>query len=146
MRKRTRSREYALQMLYEIEITHSSVEDGCAHFWQLYSGEEIEPDVKEFTEELVKGVLRHREQIDSKITSYSTNWQLHRMPLVDKNILRVSCYELIYRSDIPPKVSINEAVEIAKRYSGAEAGKFVNAILDKVKAEMHIGLSPRKTP
>jgi len=73
--------------------------------------------------------------IDEKISKYAANWHLKRMAVVDRNILRLGACELITRQDIPPKVSINEAVELAKRYSGIEAGKFVNAILDKIKLE-----------
>jgi transcription antitermination factor NusB len=73
--------------------------------------------------------------IDEKISGFAENWQLKRMAVVDRNILRMSGYELLFRDDIPPKVAINEAVELAKKYSGPEAGKFVNAILDKIKSE-----------
>lgn len=136
MRKRTLAREFALQILYQIDITGDNAEASLANFWQALSQEHIEESVKDFTEGLVKGVAGNREAIDAKIAQYATNWQLKRMAVVDRNILRMSGYELIFRDDIPPKVSINEAVELAKRYSGLEAGKFVNAILDKIKQEM----------
>ena len=91
--------------------------------------------VKEFTGELVKGTVEHFKAIDEKIADYATNWQIKRMAVIDRNILRLSCYELLFREDIPPKVSINEAVDLAKKYSGPQAGKFVNGILDKIKPE-----------
>lgn len=135
MRKRTQAREFALQILYRMDITHDSDDASLDNFWQARSEEKIDEGVKGFTAELVKGVAKNLEEIDRKITQFAANWQLTRMPVVDRNILRLSCYELIFRDDIPPKVSINEAVELAKKYSGIEAGKFVNAILDKVKQE-----------
>jgi len=135
MRKRTLAREYALQILYQIDITHDNCDDSLDNFWQAHSEENIDEGVKGFTGELVKGTIGNLQAIDAKIVQYATNWQLKRMAVVDRNILRMSCFELMFRDDIPLKVSINEAIELAKRYSGAEAGKFVNGILDKVKSE-----------
>lgn len=137
MRRRTRSREFALQVLYQMDLTHNGYQEVLSNFWQSQEREDIEKEVKEFTDELIKGVAQNLEAIDAKICQYATNWQLNRMAVVDRNILRLSSYELMFRSDIPPKVSINEAVELAKKYSGNEAGKFVNAILDKIKQETH---------
>jgi len=135
MRKRTHAREFALQVLYQMDITRDSPEASLANFWKAHSEEDIEETVKNFTNELVNGVTEHSGRIDSIIAQHATNWQLQRMAVVDRNILRLAGYELIYRDDIPPKVSINEAIELAKKYSGQEAGKFVNAILDKIKLE-----------
>ena len=135
MRKRTRAREFALQVLYQIDLTGDKYTQALDNFWQAHSEDKIAPEVKIFTEELVGGATGNLETIDAMISKYATNWQLKRMAVVDRNILRMSCFELVFRGDIPPKVSINEAVELAKRFSGLEAGKFVNAILDKVKAE-----------
>lgn len=135
MRKRTRSREFALQVLYQIDITHDSCDVSLDNFWEAHSEEDIDDDVKSFTGEIVKGVVDNLEAIDKEITEYAANWQLKRMAVVDRNILRMSCFELLFREDIPPKVAINEAVELAKKYSGLEAGKFVNAISDKIKSE-----------
>lgn len=134
MRKRTQSRIFALQILYQIDIRGDSYSDCLNSFWQT-TEEEVEGQVKDFTTELVLGVTNNIEQIDKKIVEYATNWQIERMAVVDRNILRLSCYELIFRSDIPPKVSINEAVELAKKYSSPDAGKFVNGILDKINPE-----------
>lgn len=89
-------------------------------------------DVREFTERIARGTIEHLPQIDQKITSYTENWQLNRMAVVDRNILRFAAYELLYMDDIPPKVTINEAVNVAKKYSQDEAGKFVNGVLDKI--------------
>ncbi|MCX7661338.1 MAG: transcription antitermination factor NusB, partial [Candidatus Omnitrophica bacterium] len=102
---------------------------------QLYADKELTDDIKDFIERIVKGVKQNQEIIDEKISSYATNWQLNRMPVVDRNILRMGCFELLFCKDIPPKVSINEAVELAKKFSTEEAPKFINGILDKIKKE-----------
>lgn len=135
MRKRTRSREFALQILYQMDITHDDCGVSLDSFWQSHEEENIDQELKSFTAMLVKGVTGNLTIIDEKISQYAANWKLERMAVVDRNILRMSCFELLFRDDIPPKVSINEAVELAKKYSGLEAGKFVNAILDKIKSE-----------
>ena len=135
MRKRTRAREIALQILYQMDITHDTPQTCLDSFWQAHTDEHIDEDIKSFTAELVKGVAHNLEEIDEKITQYATNWRLQRMAVVDRNIMRMSCYELMFCSDIPPKVSINEAVELAKKYSSLEASKFVNGVIDKIKSE-----------
>lgn len=137
MRKRTQAREFAMQILYSMDITHDDCEACLDNFWQGRSEEQTEAKIKEFTSNIVKGVATNLKTLDEKITQYATNWQLSRMAVVDRNILRMGAFELIFCTDIPPKVSINEAVDLAKRYSGLEAGKFVNAILDKIKQELN---------
>lgn len=132
MRKRSRARECALQVLYQTDITREPVEEALAIFWRT-QGVDCDDDSRVFCTEIVKGVLERLPEIDTQIAGYAQNWQLDRMAVIDRNILRMGCYELSCRADIPPKVAINESVELAKRYSGAEAGKFVNAILDKVR-------------
>jgi len=135
MRKRTKAREFALQILYQMDISQDSYEVSLSNFWQAQAKENIEEEVKNFTSQLVKGVRGNLEKIDLKISQYATNWQLSRIAVVDKNILRLGSFELMFCHDIPLKVSINEAVELAKKYSSLEASKFVNGILDKVKLE-----------
>ena len=135
MRKRTKAREFALQVLYQMDITGDDYVLSLDNFWKEHEQENIEQDVKFFTTELVKGVAENLEAINKEIIRHATNWELKRIAAVDRNVLRLSCYELIFRDDIPAKVSINEAIELAKKYSSPEAGKFVNGILDKVKLE-----------
>ena len=130
MRRRTRAREFALKFLYQIDITKESSDKGFEDFWQ--SQELSDAEVKEFAHSLIKGTLENLTQIDQKLSSYATNWQLKRMAVVDRNILRLATYELIYLKDIPPKVSINEAVDLAKKYGDIESGRFVNGVLDKI--------------
>jgi N utilization substance protein B len=92
--------------------------------------------VRAFAEPLVQGVLEHQAELDAEIIRHARNWELHRMAVVDRNILRLAIYEMRYREDIPPVVSINEAVDIAKKYSTQDSGKFVNGLLDKVRSEL----------
>lgn len=135
MRKRTRARQLSLQFLYQTDITSDFSEESLEHFWLgQEEGEDLE--VKQFASELISGTQEHREAIDRKIAQYAKNWELRRMAVVDRNILRQACYELLFRPDIPPKVSINEAIDLAKRFSGEEAGKFVNGILDRIRADI----------
>ncbi len=135
MRKRTKARQLALQILYQIDITHDNSSASMDNFWHSQI-QEVDSTVKEFALELVRGIQEYREIIDKKISQYAKNWELQRMAVVDRNILRQACFELLYRPDIPPKVAINEAIELAKRFSGIEAGKFVNGILDKIKKDI----------
>lgn len=134
MRKRTKAREYALQLLYKHDLTREPPGNGGLESFWAEQGEPSQ-EVKGFTEELVQGTLKYLEPIDKKIASFATNWELKRMAMVDRNVLRMSSFELIYLEDIPAKVSINEAVDLAKKYSGEESGKFVNGILDRIKEE-----------
>jgi len=135
MRKRTQSREFALQLLYQLDITkEKDCEIVLDNLWQSQD-ELAAEDIKAFTADLVRGVVNQLKEIDAKIAQYASNWQIGRMAVVDRNILRLASYELLFRSDIPPKVSINEAIELAKKYSGIEAAKFVNGVLDKIKAD-----------
>jgi transcription antitermination factor NusB len=134
MRKRTQAREFVVQFLYQLDITREDAQSALDNFWQNCE-EEPGTEVKNFASELIKGVIENLPLLDSKLSQHATNWQLERMAVVDRNILRLGCFELTLCKDIPPKVSINEAVELAKKYSGIEAGKFVNGILDKIKAE-----------
>jgi len=135
MRKRTMAREFALQILYQMDITHDDYAACLDNFWKAHLNEDIEEEIKHFTGDLIQGIASNLEAIDQKIDQHATNWQIKRMAVIDRNILRLSSYELIFRDDIPAKVSINEAIELAKKYSGPESGKFVNGILDKIKLE-----------
>ena len=129
MRKRTRSREIVLQVLYQLEIRGNDVIGEIEGFC-IEQGKEAE--VSDFAMKLVRGCIQEIKEIDRKITDISENWELQRMPVVDRNILRLACYELFYMDDIPPKVSINEAIDLAKRFSTEKSGVFVNGILDKI--------------
>ncbi len=130
LRKRSKARECALHILYQIDLTGDSVTDSAQKYWERDPS--IDETIKDFAGMLVSGVTDRRADIDKVIRHYAMNWDIARMAVVDRNILRLAAYEILYCDDIPPKVSINEAVEIAKRYGDSESGKFVNGILDKI--------------
>jgi transcription antitermination factor NusB len=132
MRKRTKARELALQLLYQADVTHVNAADVMADFFSMNAHEDEDPDVKSYVEDLIKNIGERQTAIDEQIAKYATNWQLDRMATVDRNILRLAGFELLYKDDIPPKVAINEAVELAKKYGDLDSGKFVNGILDKI--------------
>ena len=130
MRKRTLGRECALQILYQHEMNPEPLEDVMASFWE--QNEAMSGEVRTFAESLVYGTREHLAEIDQVIRRATENWELSRMAVIDRNILRFATYELLFVKEIPPKVSINEAVNIAKKFSQEESGKFVNGILDKI--------------
>lgn len=129
MRKRTQARECALQMLYQVDVSGVSPKDAFPAYWETNP---VPEDVSLFAERIVKGTLENQKEIDQILVKYTENWELDRMAVVDRNILRFSTFELLYTDDIPPKVAINEAVNLAKKYSQIESGKFVNGVLDKI--------------
>jgi len=132
MRKRTFARECALKILYRIEISKESVEASLKDFWSK-SADLADKESHDFTETLVKGTYENLAAIDGMISKYTDNWSISRMAVIDKNVMRMCTYEMLYRDDIPLNVSINEAIELAKKYGDVDSGKFVNGILDKIK-------------
>jgi transcription antitermination protein NusB len=132
--KRRIARELAVQFLYQYDLSGGSLEEALPLFWQTQS--EVGEDGRKFAEELVHGVVERRAAIDERIAKYTDNWDLPRIAAVDRNILRLAMYEMLFRDDIPPVVSINEAVDIAKKFSTRESGAFVNGILDRLKADL----------
>jgi N utilization substance protein B len=139
MRSRSKSREYALQILYQVDIRRSGHQEIIEEFWNT---QEPSPpgDVKAFANELASGTVERLAEIDPLITSFADNWDLKRMAVIDRNILRLGVFELLHREDVPPKVCINEAIELAKRFGDAESGKFINGILDAIhKKRAHAG-------
>lgn len=126
---RREGRELALQMLYAQDSLRGDLRETLRGF---RDGVEVSQRVREFAEGLVQGVLEHQEEIDEAIRARSKNWSLSRMPRVDLNIMRLATYELLHRPDIPKKVSINEAIEIAKKFGDKESPAFVNGILDEL--------------
>lgn len=125
---RRKAREYALQMLYQHDVSHD-FEHLLDGFW---SSKDVPENVKEFTNNIVEGVIKNLSLIDGKINQSASNWSIDRMAVVDRNILRMATYELLFINDIPVKVTINEAIEIAKRYGGEDSSSFVNGILDRI--------------
>ena len=158
MGKRREARERAVQFLFQHDLNPpEDLDRALEEFWQTQraaaiAGEkgpatwgqpvELPPPTAEeaetrlFADPLIRGVIDHRDAIDEKIKSHAKNWELHRIATVDRNIMRLAIYEMLYREDIPPIVSINEAVDIAKKFSTQDSGKFVNGILDKIRSEL----------
>jgi len=130
MRKRTQARECTLKILYQAEMTRREISVASEIFWKESSAKD--KNIFGFTERLIKGIESSCKAIDDKISQHATNWQLKRMAVIDRNVLRIGVFELLFAGDIPPKVSINEAVELAKKYGDMESSKFVNGILDKI--------------
>ena len=127
MGKRRKARESTLQILFQLEFNDSDYEKVFRHYWK---DKRATKDVKDYCRWLIKGVVAHRESIDKSIQSVSKRWRLSRMPVVDRNILRMAVFELLYEEDVEPAVVINEAIEIAKKYSGEQAAMFINGVLD----------------
>ena len=136
MKKRTRARELALQFLYQLDLLGPVVLPDLSEFLRQ---EEKDGQTCRFARRLVEGTHEHRPAIDAEIQSVAQNWQISRMAVIDRNVLRLATYELLFCTDIPPKVAINEAIELGKRYSTANSGAFINGILDKIKSHAFCG-------
>jgi N utilization substance protein B len=153
---RHEAREWALQFLFQSEFNRAeSLDEGFKLFWQHQDAEAPPPPAagkeapapsdsavrdartrakaRGFAEELARGVIAHHAAIDPLISKHAENWEIDRMGTVDRNAMRIAVYEMLYRDDIPPVVSINEAVDLAKAFSSIESGKFVNGILDRIR-------------
>jgi N utilization substance protein B len=128
MGSRHQARERALQILFQYDI-HGKPGLWLEVFWKE---NETKNEVKAFAERLVAGVLDKKKELDALIGKYATNWKVSRMPIVDRNILRAGVYELLWMDDVPAKVTVNEAIELAKSFGDDDASKFVNGILDQV--------------
>lgn len=130
MKKRTKARELALQFLYQVDLLGPSALAGLEEF---LSGEEPDRETTQYARGLIEGTLEAKERVDAAIQQVAQNWEIPRMAVIDRNVLRLATYELLCCPDIPPKVAINEAIELGKRYSTQNSGGFINGILDKVK-------------
>lgn len=133
MRQRRKAREVALKVLYKLDILNIDSKEAVELFWNNFEAHE---GVKEFSSLLIEGTWKNRGEIDSLISSYSENWSLARMSRVDKSILRMAVYELLYCNDIPPKVTLNEAIDLGKLYGSENSGAFINGILDALYAKL----------
>jgi N utilization substance protein B len=133
MGSRRKAREAALQVLYQIDLSGEEPERALELFAQyLAQAEELEA----FATELVRGCVAQRDAIDAKIREVSRHWRLERMARVDRNVLRLATYELLYMQDVPKRVTLNEAVELAKRYGDEDSPAFVNGVLDRIASEL----------
>ena len=158
MGKRREARERAVQFLFQHDLNPPENLSGALNeFWDTQRAAAIagekgpatwgqpvqlppptaeEAETRLFADPLIRGALEHRDAIDEHIKKHAKNWEFHRIAAVDRNIMRLAIYEMLFREDIPPIVSINEAVDIAKKFSTQDSGKFVNGILDKVRSEL----------
>ena len=158
MGKRREARQRAVQFLFQNDLSPPpDLEQALDEFWQSQRAAAIaedkgpanwgqpvelppptagEAEMRLFAEPLIRGTLQHRDAIDVEIMKHVRNWELHRIAAVDRNVLRLAIFEMLHREDIPPVVSINEAVDIAKKFSTDDSGKFVNGVLDKIKGEL----------
>jgi N utilization substance protein B len=126
---RRKAREIALQMLYQMEVNPGEPEAALELFWKGLSASQ---QVKEFVNRIVEGVHVRQEEIDQLLAKHSEHWRLNRMDRVDKSILRMGVFEIMFCEDIPVKVAMNEAVDLGKKFGAAESGAFINGILDKI--------------
>ncbi|MEA3187683.1 MAG: transcription antitermination protein NusB [Chthoniobacter sp.] len=133
MGKRREGREAAIQFLFQRDLNSGEQRESLAHFWEIRTATE---KTRGFANALIHGVIAQQPAIDERITAIAANYQLDRIAAVDRNILRVAIYEMLFTDDVPPVVSINEAIEIAKRFGSEDSGRFVNGILDKVRKEI----------
>jgi transcription antitermination protein NusB len=158
MGRRREARERAVQFLFQHDLNPpENLDRALNEFWDsqraaAIAGEKgpatwgqspelppptaAEAEMRVFAEPLIRGAIEHRNAIDEHIKKYAQNWDFRRIAAVDRNIMRLAIYEMLFREDIPPIVSINEAVDIAKKFSTQDSGKFVNGILDKIKGEL----------
>jgi N utilization substance protein B len=135
MGARRKGREAALQMLYQMDVGAVGAEDAIRSYW-AHLGEGEEAGGAEFANVLVRGVEEHRAKIDETIRSVSHHWRLERMTRVDRNILRLAAFELLELPDVPRRVTLNEAIELAKRFGSEGSAGFVNGVLDRIAGDV----------
>lgn len=133
MGKRRKAREAAVQFHFWRDLQHGETPEKIDEFWEFCP---VKPTVREFAQPLITGMTEHLSEIDDRIRRYCENYEFHRISPVDRNVLRLAIYEMLFRDDIPPVVSINEAIELAKTFGGSDSGGFVNGILDRVRKDL----------
>lgn len=136
MGQRRKARESALQILYQLEFGAADPDEAVGFYWR---SKRVPEATKEYSRWLVRGIAEHREELDAAIQETSKNWRIARMGLVDRNILRMATFELLYAKPTAPAIVINEAIEIAKKYSSPEAATFVNGVLDALRKRITAG-------
>ena len=133
MGKRREGRQTAVQFLFQRDLSNCEMPEGLVNFWAICP---VNVATKEFATNLILGVIAHQPQIDDLIRKHSANYELHRIAAVDRNIIRIAIYEMFHCPEVPPVVSINEAIELAKQFGAEESGKFVNGILDRIRKDL----------
>ncbi len=133
MGKRRNARQAAVQFHFWRDMQGGGAPEKMDEFWDFCPAK---PNVREFAQPLIDGMVAHLPEIDERIARYCDNYEFRRIAPVDRNVLRLAIFEMLYRDDIPPVVSINEAIELAKTFGGPDSGRFVNGILDRVKDDL----------
>ena len=134
MGKRRKARALALQLLYQLDVQGEG--SPAPHLDEFWTRHPVDVEVRDFAEALVRGTKLHEAKIDELISHYALHWELERMAVVDRNILRQGIFEILWACDVPPKVAINEALEVAKKFSTQESSRFINGILDRIHKEL----------
>jgi N utilization substance protein B len=134
MGKRRETREIALQFLYQLDLNGD--DDPNQHEAEFWTRHRVDDDTRSFADARVRGAKSNQAKIDRAITQFAEHWDLERMAVVDRNILRLAVYELLWTTDVPPKVAINEAIEIAKKFGTKESSRFINGLLDRIHKEL----------
>ena len=133
MGARREGREAAVQFLYQRDLNAGANAETVAEFWEIRPAAKR---VRDFGMAIAEGVLANQAAIDERIRQAASNYDLHRIAAVDRNILRIAIFEMLFCPEVPPVVSINEAIEIAKRFGSDESGRFVNGVLDRIRGEL----------
>ncbi|RKX34770.1 MAG: transcription antitermination factor NusB [Verrucomicrobia bacterium] len=130
---RRETREWIIQFLFQLDFNPEPIDSGLKDFWEEKDPKERE---KTYAEEIIKGVVQHKDELDDRLSQYAKRWDSERMGAVDRTVMRVALFEMLYREDVPPVVSINEAVHFAKDFSSFQSGRFVNGVLDRIRKEI----------
>ena len=133
MANRRKSREFALQVLFQLDMTKQDALQVFARMKEHFTKKEED---HEFAKRIIQGIVEHSKEIDHLIEQFSENWRIDRMSIIDRNILRMGIFELLYCEDIPPKVTINEAIDLGKRFGSEDSGSFINGLLDRIQNEV----------
>jgi N utilization substance protein B len=130
---RRETREWIIQFLFQLDFNPEPVDIALHDFWEEKDPSESE---KTYAEEIIKGVVQHKQELDDRLSRYAKRWDSERMGAVDRTVMRIALFEMLYREDIPPVVSINEAVHFAKDFSSFQSGRFVNGVLDRIRQDL----------
>jgi len=140
---RRETREWIVQFLFQLDFNPEPIDSALKDFW-----EEKDPNEREktYAEEIIKGVVQRKDELDDRLSQYAKRWDSERMGAVDRTVMRVALFEMLYRDDVPPVVSINEAVHFAKDFSSFQSGRFVNGVLDRIRKELDRPARTTNTP
>lgn len=130
---RRETREWIIQFLFQLDFNPEPVDIALRDFW---AGKDPVDREKQYAEEVIKGVVQHKDELDDRLSQYARRWDSERMGSVDRTVMRVALFEMLYREDVPPVVSINEAVHFAKDFSSFQSGRFVNGVLDRIRKDL----------